>query len=216
MKYDHLFLYSFLITALVISSSASAFAQGPKKSEITLSGLVVEGDSSFGVIGAYVMIPKAGIGTVTNDFGFFKLSVKPGDSVLISYVSYDKVYYQIPEDADSSYSIMVNMTPSNTVLANTVVYPFPTKALFKQAFLELDLDDQRIKNMERQLNHQAMRRMAAMLDADGASNHRQYMSQYIERETNQYFAPSFSILNPFAWANFIKSIKRGDLKSEEP
>ena len=207
--------FALLVTIFLSIQGTISFAQGGEGNKIVLSGLVVEGDSSFGVVGAHIYIPKASIGTVSNKYGYFGIPVKAGDSILISFISYQDIWYQVPIDADSSYAVLVNMTPSNTVLASTTVYPFPTKELFKQAFMEVDLHDERLDHMEKHLNDQAMRRMASMVQMDGVSNHNYYMKQYAAQQGNQFFAPTFSLLNPFAWSRFVQSIKRGDFKNQD-
>jgi hypothetical protein len=41
------------------------------------------------------------------------------------------------------------------------------------------------------------------------SNQQQYYN------ANRNFAPTLQLLNPFAWAQFIKQVKRGDLKKKD-
>ena len=63
--------------------------QGNGQNEYVISGFVVDAESSESLVGATVSAPDLGIGTTTNRYGFFSLSV-PMDSVrlVVSHVGY--------------------------------------------------------------------------------------------------------------------------------
>ncbi len=188
-------------------------AQGEKNS-ILLSGIVVDGDSSFGVPGVHIYIPKAG-GTTSNHIGFFQIPTQIGDTVVIRALGYKLQQLVVPDRDDLGFSVIIDLKTDTTMLPLIEVYPYPTKELFKEAFLALQLPSQDIENMEKNLNQESLTWMSQNMAMDGSINHRFYMNQYISSSTGNSFAPSFSILNPFAWARFIRSIKKGDLKKKE-
>lgn len=210
------------ITSIFVLAVISIFllqtevkAQGDPE-VIQMSGIIVDGDSSYGVPGVHVWIPSAGVGTVSNQVGLFALPTMVGDTVIFSAVGYKKQKFIVPQKKDKGFTVLIDLQTDTTFLPVVEVFPYPTEELFKEAFLALELPvDKRKENMEKNLNQQALNRMAASLPMDGGSNHRYYMNQQSNAISNQFFSPSFSILNPFAWAEFIKSVKRGDLKKKD-
>src|SRR5215218_9108602 len=97
------FCFSFLLTL------PEARAQG-KPQVIQFSGLVTSGDSLYGVPGVTVYVPKAGRGTVTNDYGYFSMAVLAGDSVVIRAVGYQHLTVKIPKNYNKqSYSVILEL-----------------------------------------------------------------------------------------------------------
>lgn len=195
-------------------SLSLAFAQG-KRNTVTVSGIVVEGDSSYGIPGVHIYIPKARIGTITNSVGFFTLPTQIGDTLLISAVGYKTHRLVVPDTSEEGISVLIDMQMDTTMLPIVEIYPYPTKELFKEAFLSLKLPDDKVyENFERNLNERELTALARQLDMSASANHRYFMNQQVYFNANRNFSPTFSFLNPFAWAQFIKSVKRGDLKKK--
>ncbi|WP_250629923.1 carboxypeptidase-like regulatory domain-containing protein [Rhodoflexus caldus] len=202
-----------LVTGLLTATHAQA--QGERK-VITFSGIIVEGDSSYGVRGVHVYVPRAGRGTVTDQFGYFSMPTLVGDTVVISAVGYKTHKMVIPRREDNAFSVMINLKIETTFLPEVEILPFPTEELFKEAFIALKLPDQeKYENMERNLAQERLVRMSAAMPMDGSLNYRNYMNTSINTMANRNFATTLPLLNPFAWAQFIQSIKRGDLKKKK-
>jgi hypothetical protein len=205
----------FVVWLQLVFASQTTLAQG-ERNTINVSGIVVEGDSSYGIPGVHIYIPKARIGTITNSVGFFSIPSQIGDTLIISAVGYKTHQLLIPERSEEGISILIDMQADTTMLPVVEIYPYPTKELFKEAFLALELPDNKVyENFEKNLNQEQLAKLAKELEVGGSANHRYYMNQQIHFNANKNFAPSFSFLNPFAWAQFIKSIKRGDLKKKD-
>jgi len=192
----------------------NAYSQG-EKSTIQLSGIVVAGEESYGVPGVHIYVERAGRGTATNHVGFFTMPTIIGDTVTISAVGYAKQRLIVPERDDIGFTVLIDLKEDTTFLPVIEVFPYPTREIFEEAFLALNLKDERMENMERNLNKDRLLQMYMDMPMDGSSNHRNFMNQQMYQHSNRNFAPSFSFLNPFAWAEFIKSVRRGDLKKKE-
>ncbi|WP_448520473.1 carboxypeptidase-like regulatory domain-containing protein [Rhodoflexus sp.] len=202
-----------LLAGLLTAENAQA--QGERK-VITFSGIIVDGDSSYGVRGVHVYVPRAGRGTVTDPLGFFTMPVLVGDTVVISAIGYKTHKLVIPRREDNAFSVMINLNIESTFLPEVEILPFPTEELFKEAFIALKLPDQeKYENMERNLAQERLVRMSAAMPMDGSLNYRNYMNTSINTMANRNFATTLPLLNPFAWAQFIQSIKRGDLKKKK-
>ncbi len=73
-----------IFTLLFFSTLAVA------QKDFTLSGSIKDQDSGETLVGASVAVPALGIGTTSNEYGFFSLSLPSGDSVeiVVSYVGF--------------------------------------------------------------------------------------------------------------------------------
>ena len=213
LKLKHIFI----IATIICLSNFSGFGQGQDKSVI-FSGRVVADRSSEFLPNAYVFNPQSGRGTLTDDFGNFSLYVYPSDSIVFSYVGYKKKYYIIPRTNDLSHVATVFMTEDSKMLAEVKIYPYRTEDEFKKAFIDMKLENEAgrralAKNLEQsKLNVLSMR-----AGLSGAGNFRNFSDQMTYAATNRgfYQSPVMALTNPFAWMNFIKSIKNGDLKRDD-
>lgn len=191
-----------------------AMAQGSTQT-VKFTGVIIGGENSDPIPNAYIFIPKAGRGTVTNNYGYFSLSVLPGDSVIISSIGFKQKYHIIPQKTGQAYSVIIDLMEEVTTLSAVTIYPYPTEKIFKETFLALQLpDEQERENMRKNLDPEQLNRMMLQRGMSANENFRYYTNQQVNSIANRNFNPTSNFLNPFAWAQFIKSIKRGDLKKK--
>jgi hypothetical protein len=136
----------------------------------------------------------------------------PGDSVVFSYLGFKKQYHIIPRRlAEQSYSAVVAMQEDVQMLTEVKVYPYPTEELFKQAFVNLKLPDEKEReNMARNLSAESMQRLAALTPMSAAGNYRYYLNQqWYGREslTGRSQMTNIPFLNPFAWPVLSSRLK---------
>jgi hypothetical protein len=206
-----------LLTALF--GSWDLFAQGEQKA-IIFTGVIVGGGTTELLPGAFIHIPKAGKGRLADDSGKFSIPVFPGDSVVYSYIGYKTQYQIIPRNYNKeSYSAIISLRPEARMLEEVVIYPYSTEDEFKKAFLALELPDKADREaLAKSTNMEYLTKMAALVPNNGQTNYRNTMNQLMfgrESAAGKNFATTFPFLNPFAWANFIKSVKNGDLKQKD-
>jgi len=93
-------LFPLLVLFLVVSGSISA-------QNITISGYVSDGRSGERLTGAVVFIPGMEIGTSSNTFGFYSITLPAGDSVTLSaaYVGYATFARRIARDSNLTMNI---------------------------------------------------------------------------------------------------------------
>lgn len=210
-------LSSFLL--LMAGLFSLALAQGQER-QVTFTGFITGGKTNEPLPGAYIYIPKAGRGVLSANNGYFALPVFPGDSIIFSYVGFKPQYHIIPRRlTDITYSAVVALQEDVKTLAEVKVYPYATEQLFKEAFVTMKLPDQKERdNLAKNTDPMYLMRMAAITPMGAVANHQNFMNQQIfgrEALANRGQATTFNFTNPFAWANFIRSVKRGDLKSKE-
>ncbi len=206
----------FFCLALLMVSFAEA--QDTKR-VVQVSGLVVSGDSLYGVPGVAVYIPKSGRGTNTNYVGYFSLPALIGDSIIINSIGYRVRRYVVPDTLRSDkMSLIIELMEDTLMLPTIEIFPWPTEQLFKEAFLGLKLPEQDMNNMNQNLNEQVLKRMLYSTSASGAENHRYYMQKQVQVSDTRYnmVSPAMVFSNPFAWSRFITDIKKKRYKNTQP
>ncbi len=104
------------LTFLLVFPVTFLLAQQP----VTLSGYVRDAANGESLIGATVYIQEVGDGTVTNVYGFYSLTVPPGEyQVTYSYVGYQSVSKKIPLTKD--IRLAIELTSDSQELEEVVV-----------------------------------------------------------------------------------------------
>lgn len=197
------------VVLFVCGAENQLVAQDKNPDVVQFSGVVTNKDTLRGLIGAHVYVPKAGRGTTTNYYGYFSFPVLEGDSVVISSVGFHKKSVIIPEMDDDSYTIVIPMEEDTTYLPELEITPFPTEEMFKEAVLAYRLPNQgQINNMVNNLDPMTLEEMARLAPNDGSMNHRYFTQMQAQYLFDGYGPRPNPLLNPFAWANFFKSLKK--------
>lgn len=204
------------ITLFLIFISFFVLAQNEKDSIIQFSGLVVEGDSMYGIPGVAVYVPGTGRGAITNEKGFFTLPVLLKDSVLIRSLGYKDKYIKIPDSLEgNSLSLMIKVQP-DTIELPAFVLPYKTEREFKQAFLALELpQEESIDHAKKNLDPGILNYMLHTSDATASMNHRYFVQREVAHHEQKYTVGTIPFLNPFAWAKFIKQIKEEGIRKDK-
>ena len=192
-----------------VLSVQSLQAQEQKRDVIQFAGVVTTQDTVSGIMGAHIYVPKGGRGTTANYYGYFSFPVLEGDSVVISAVGFRKKSLIIPELDEDSYTIIVTMGEDTTFLPELEILPFPTEEIFKEAVLAYRLPNQGdLLNMDNNLDQMTLAEMARLMPMDGSMNHK-YFTQQQAIYLHDAYGPRYNpLLNPFAWAEFFKSLKK--------
>lgn len=203
------------VVGMILIISNDCFSQGGELRIIQFSGVVLKPDSTGGVTGVHIYVPKAGRGTTTNLFGYFSMPTLENDSVVISAVGFQKQHFIVPGDQGDAITIIIPLKEDTIMLPEIEIFPYPTEELLKEAILAMRLPNQADYNaINRNLNEQVMAEMFRTMPMDGSQNYKYYMNQQLTY-MNDGIGPRYNALfNPFAWGEFFKSIKRGDLKKK--
>ncbi|MCA1763511.1 MAG: carboxypeptidase-like regulatory domain-containing protein [Cryomorphaceae bacterium] len=192
-----------------------AHAQPSDDDLIQFSGVVITGDSLSPVPFTNVVIENTQRGTMTDYYGYFSFVAQKGDSILFSAVGYQRSRFVIADTLDDNKYSLIQIMVSDTVdLPPAVVYPWPTREQFKEAFLAMVVPETDADRAQRNLEQADM---VARMDAtmpSGAETFKYSMQQYQSQIYYAGQAPPQNIFNPLAWAQFIDAWKRGDFKSE--
>lgn len=200
---------------LVLAGTSSLFAQTGDEDLIQFSGVVITGDSLSPVPFTNVLIENTNLGTMTDYYGYFSFVAQKGDSVLFSSIGYERARFIIPDSLTiNRYSLIQILDKDTITLRETVIYPWPTREQFKEAFLAMEVPETDFDRAQRNL-YQAdmMARMDAAMPS-GGETFKYSMQEYQQKIYYAGQAPPINVLNPVAWAQFVQAWKRGDFKSE--
>jgi len=205
-----------LLAGFFLKPSAEAQTLVEQRRPIQFSGVVVTGDSLKPVPFVTILVRKTNRGTVADYFGFFSFVAQEGDTIEFSTVGLKKSRFIIPDTlGESRYSIIQMMFEDTVQLREAVIYPWPTREQFKQAFLNLEVPDDDLARANKNLARSEIRAMMEEIPMDGSMN---YRNANYQRYTKMYYAgqlPPNNLLNPIAWSKFIKAWKNGDFKKKE-
>lgn len=208
----HIFFFALIFFFIGLSSS---FAQPDDADLIQFSGVVITGDSLNPVPFTNVIIEQTGRGTMTDYYGYFSFVAQKGDSVLFSAVGFKRNRFIIPDSLTQNKYSLIQIMHSDTIqLQETIVYPWPTREQFKEAFLAMKVPETDYDRAQRNL-YQAD--MIARMDATMPSGGETYKYSMQEYQQQIYYAgqaPPMNVFNPIAWGQFIQAWKRGDFKSD--
>lgn len=204
-----------LILIFLCLGSSFLSAQNDRK-VVQFSGYVLTPDTLMGIPFVNVYVKGSNKGTISDPSGFFSFAGEAGDTILFSSLGFKKSEYIIPSDLQTNkYSIIKLMAQDEFFIDTVTIYPWPSKDMFRQAFLSLDLEpsdyDRAMTNLEREYLKEVGEAMA--MDANENADY------YLKTQAQKYYyaggqAPPQNIFNVFAWAQFIEAWKRGDFKKQ--
>ena len=108
------------------------------------------------------------------------------------------------------------MNKDTVRLQEIEIYPWPSKEQFKEAFINLDVpDDDYYRAMQNlALAEMRDRRKGSPMGANMNQVYAIQQQQTMLYNSGQLY-PTTNLLNPVAWAKFIDSWRKGELKIEK-
>lgn len=206
MKKSH--LLCLIIFVFLAGAGQQVFAQKQKR-VIQLSGVIMSTDSVNAMLyGVNIYVPKAGRGTTTNIMGFFSMPVLTGDSIVISYVGYERQYYIVPDHPSEYLTVVIQLKQDVTYLSEVIVSPFPTEEVFKEALLALNIPTEDQSVDRKNINQELLLLMLRTTPMDGRANQQYYLNQMSAAQGSQYMPVTNPLFNVFNWAKFFRSLKQ--------
>lgn len=182
---------------------------------IQFSGVVIEGDDLRPVPYTSIIVKNTYRGTISDYFGYFSFVAKENDTIEFSAIGFVPAQYIIPDTLTSNtYSLIQVLRKDTIYLKVTEVYPWPSKEQFKQAFLDLKLDEDDLARATKNMDRSDLKEQMVGMAMDASLNYKYSSQQY---QSQLYYAgqyPPNNLLNPIAWAKFIKAWKNGDFKKK--
>lgn len=205
-----------LLLFLLTASLAGGLSAQEETGFIQFSGIVVTGDSINPVSYTNIVIKNTWRGTVADYYGYFSFVARKQDTIVFSAVGFKRTQFVIPDTVTADrYSLIQVMSADTILLPQTVIYPWPSKEDFKQHFLTFDVPDDDYETARKNLEAAKIREMASSYPMDGSMNYKNSMQ--LQQDRLYYIGQTqpITVLNPFAWAEFIKAWKEGKFKRKK-
>jgi hypothetical protein len=217
VRLNILFVFAFLFITHWLFAQVSEHGGKSLQDEdlVQFSGIVVTADSLRPVPFTHIVIKNSRWGTVADYYGYFSFVAHLCDTVMFSAVGYKKSTYIIPDTlSQNRYSLIKAMTSDTIMLDETVIYPWPTKEQFREAFVNLRVPDDDLERARKNLERAEIKEKAENMAMDGSMNYKNYM--YWQNYKNYYIGQTqpITVLDPFAWAQFFKAWKDGKFKRQ--
>lgn len=211
---------SFFLVLIIISSTL--YGQNNKKDSlyyeglIQFTGVVVSNDSVNPVPFAHIIDLSRHSGTISDYFGYFSFVAHKGDTIRFTSIGYKTSYFYIPDTLTANKYSLIHVMHADTILLDEAnIYPWPNKEQFAEAFVNTKIPNDDYKRAEANLNDEAMAAYAEQIPMNGSMNFNWSMQQVQNKLYYSGQLPPNNLLNPIAWAKFIKAWKNGDFKSKD-
>lgn len=204
-----------LLTGLVANIHAQDTITNDEKL-VQFSGVVITNDSLEPVSYANIIISGTHSGTIADRDGFFSFVAKEKDVIEFNALGYKTVYFKIPDNLVSKRYTCIQMMNADTLfLSETVIYPWPNIEQFKKAFVTAQIPNDDEQRAMKNLALAEMKERMENMPMDGSMNYRNFVNQQVYKNYyNGQYMPN-NLLNPFAWAQFIKAWKEGKFKRKD-
>lgn len=208
----------FIILIFTLLSAVAVSAQDRdinRTGLVQFSGVVVTGDSLLPIPFTSIMIRNTFRGTISDYYGFFSFVAKMGDTIEFSALGYKRASFVIPDTiSDHRCSLIQLMFKDTILLKEVVIFPWPTKEQFKEAFLQLRIPADDITRAQRNLDADQLFMLGGMMPMDGSMNFKYQMEQQSSRLYYSGQLPPNNLLNPIAWSKFIQMWQQGEFKKK--
>jgi len=206
--FTYLFRVALLLT-LVLGTGQKLFSQTEKEQIVQLSGLVMNGDSTQTVFGVHIFNPSTGRGTISDYKGWFSKAFYAGDTLVFSSVNHKNRTFVVPNNVGDRLTVIIAMEEEITQLPDVEINPFPSEELFKEAILAMSLNEDQ-QNVLNSYDPEFVQRLVQTMPLEGSAdmNYRYLMNQQFNNLQYNSGPRTNPLLNPFAWAQFIKTLKK--------
>ena len=202
-----LFLFIFLFFSLSI--------QAQNRKVIQFSGVIYSADTAHRSIPfATVYDYSLGNIAISNFTGFFSLVGYEGDTSYFSTIGFKTQQIIIPIGNETEkFTANFYLAPTFYMLPEAIVYPWGSRDQFPYAFIHTPIPDDDLERARKNLNPDYLRSLSLAQNADPNINARMVMNNY--SQTLYYYgqAHPISLLNAFAWSQFISDLKSGKYKN---
>lgn len=120
----------------------NAYSQDPADNRVLIRG-VIKDSTQRPVSYAHILNKNRNEGFVSDYYGTFRASAYPGDTLVISAVSFQRTYLLVPIDVSVSDYLAEVILQNNIVdLDEVVIRPWPaTLEELKREFMEIEIED---------------------------------------------------------------------------
>lgn len=207
-------MFKTIILSFFLLISSIGFSQIKKDSSILqFSGVFLDSDSLIPVPWVNIEVINRNEGTTTDFKGTFSFVAYAGDTVRFTCVGYKPFQCVIPDSLTTKRFTLIQLfSRDTTYLPEAVIFPWPSKEQFRDAFLSLHIPDDDMERAKKNLAWMERKAQYEELSPDGRISYIGVNQAYTEKLYYAGQAPPIAIFSPFAWAEFFQALKDGSLK----
>ena len=180
---------------------------------LQFSGVFLDSDSLIPVPWVNIEVINRNEGTTTDYNGTFSFVAHAGDTVRFTCIGYKPFQCIIPDSLTTKRFTLVQLFSRDPhYLPEAVIFPWPSKDQFREAFLNLHIPDDDMERAKKNLAWMERKAAYEEFGNDGRLSFIRTNNAYTEKLYYAGQAPPLSIFSPFAWAEFFKALKDGSLK----
>jgi len=194
-----------LLTVFCYNAVLQASERPAPRQVVQIAGVVLDNENLRPVPHVNISVVGTHRGTTTNMQGFFTFVTFAGDSLSFSSMGFRTEVIQIPDDLQANrFTIYQTLLRDTLELPVTVIFPWPSRERFREAFLSLDIPADDYDIARRNILLSELRERARHSPMDAQMNFRHLTQQRADR---LYWAGQHqpnNLLNPMAWAQFLR------------
>lgn len=185
------------------------------KKIIQFSGIMVDADSLTPLPFVAIVVRHTERGVYSNMKGYYSMVVQPNDTVDFYALGYRRGSFIFADTfSTNQFTHVQGLHIDTIILHEALIYPWPSKDQFKNAFLTTDVPGDDLERARANLSQSEMIRIAQNVAMDGGMVYAASMKQQTDKNYYAGQKPPNNLLNPIAWARFIQSMQNGDLKKQ--
>lgn len=206
-------LVSFIFLLPFVIKGQTTIDSSESVKYVQFSGVVVTG-SNLEPVPFVTILEKSSLrGTSSDYYGFFSFVAEPGDTIQFSCIGFKKNQYIIPDSLPTArYSLIHKIEEDTILLKEKLVYPWPSREQFREAFLNADIPNDDLNRAQKNLDPKVLALKQDAYEIGAGVNFKMQMQQISSQLYYAGQAPPNNLLNPIAWAKFIQAWKNGDFK----
>ena len=201
-KHLAIFTLSVVFGGFVVAQTSESSAS---RRVVQIAGVVLDNENLQPIPHVNISVKGTHRGTSADRHGFFSLVTLAGDVLEFSSVGFRSVTVKIPETIEADrYTLYQSLLRDTLELPLTVIYPWPSRERFREAFLNLHIpaDDYEIARKNMILSD--LRERARHTGMDANMNFRHLVQQRSDQLYHAGQMPPNNLLNPFAWSQFLR------------
>jgi hypothetical protein len=172
---------------------------------IQIAGVVLDDENLQPIPHVNISVRGTFRGTSADANGFFTLVTLAGDLLDFSSIGFQSVTVKIPDTVEADrYTIYQSMLRDTLELPLTVIYPWPSREKFREAFLNLNVPDDDYEIARKNVILSDLRDRARHSRMDAGMNYRHFIQQRTDRLYWAGQQQPNNLLNPFAWSQFLR------------
>lgn len=183
---------------------------------LQVTGFIID-EANRPVQGAAIISVKLHKGTISEPSGIYSITSVPGDTILFRALGYKKYHTIIPVTYEHKLvNVDIMLEPDTIQIAEVTIMPWRTYAEFIKDMTKEQVKDPIIENM----NDNLASIYVAIANDIGVritpeAGFKYAMEQNFSAMSMKNQVPTLSLLNPFAWSQFINGVKKGLFKSQK-